>query len=493
MLKKIKAAFTDFLESQKDVPLLVGLVAGLYPFLFYYSNNYPSINSWQHLGVLLLVYVGVPVAATVGAYYFFNSIKKLRPYKKHLLFVMLLFMASVFMSLAMYFTFKKKLLLCVLVVACLASLKLYMQYKRILVIIAVMALLPLFKCAVQVYEDVKPTGWTKHTDGIAGVKFKHRPNVYMIQPDGYASREIMEKEPYAYQNSFYQWLEDSRFTVYKDFRSNYPASLTSNASMFAMKHHYFSDALFPDIEMPNARETIMDNNAVAIFNSNGYATYYIAEDEYFQQNLSEGNYSHYNITTKEIPLFTKGAKLAREVYTDLEKVAGTKTNEPKFVFVEKVLPHHVHFYAPGDRVKAEKEEYLQKTEEANKWLKKTVAMIDAKDKDAVIIILADHGGWVGIENMDEFLRTKDKALIKSTFGNLAAIRWNAPGHEHYDTNLKTNVNVFRVLFAYLAEDSSYLDHLEEDGSYNIRHDSSFFDAVYQLIDDNGNVVYNKHK
>lgn len=491
MMQGLKSRITAFLENQKDVPLLVGFVSGLYPFLFLYSNNYPSINTWQHAAAFFLIYVGLPMLIITGGYYLFTKIGKLKPYKKHLLFVALIFITSVFMSQAVYATLKKKILLCVLIIAVLVSFKLYMHYKRVLLIIIAMTLIPLFKCAVHVYEDIRPTNWIQQADNIADIKFKHTPNIYMIQPDGYISKEAIEKPPYSRKNNFYSWLDSNGFTVYKDFRSNYPASLTSNSSMFAMKHHYFDDFLFPAIEMPKARKTIMNNNVVDILNKNGYATIYLAEDEYFQQNMSKGNYSYCNINTADIPLFTFGNKLAREVYDDLEKTVNQNISKPKFIFVEKILPHHVHFNAPGDRKKAEREEYLDNIEKANDWLKKTVALINEKDKDALIIILADHGGWVGIENMNELFSTKDKSLIKSTFANLAAIRWNKLDHEKYDAKLKTNVNVFRVLFSCLAEDPKFLDHLEEDASYNIRH-GSFTSSVYKLIDANGNIVHDKH-
>lgn len=492
MLEKIREKLLAFVESDKDMPLLAGFVIGIYPFLFFYSNNYPSVNTWQHFAVFFCLYVGLPVIITVSLYAIFNKVDKLRPYKKYLLFVLLVFLTSVFMSQAIYLTLKKKVLLGILIIACVIAIKLNAYYKRIIVIIAVMATLPLFKCIVHIYEDTRPMEWANQPDDIADVKFKHRPNIYMIQPDGYVSREVLESAPYNYKTDFYDWLADNNFTIYKNFRSNYPASLTSNASMFAMKHHYFDDLIFPAIEMPNAREAIMNNNAVAIFKNNGYETFYIGHDEYFQQNLTKGNYSHYNIKTQDIPLLTNGGKLEREVYHDLEKAMDFTTGKPKFYFVEKVLPHHVHFDAPGDRKKAERQIYLDNLEDANTWLKKTITMINGHDKNALIFILADHGGWVGVESMNELLSTGDTALINSTFGNLAAIQWGGINHTDYDKYLKSNVNVFRVLFSCLSENKSYLNHLEEDASYNIRPNNFITQSVNKLIDKKGNIVNEKY-
>ena len=491
MLEKIKQKLSAFTEAETDTPLLVGFISGFYPFLFYYSNNYPSINSWLHAVTFFAIYVGIPIAVTLLSYFIFSKVERLKPYKKHLLFVLVIFLTSLFMSQAVYMTLKKKVLLGILILVCAASVKMRTHYKKIIVLIGIMAVIPLFKCLVNVYEGTG-TDWTTLNDGILNAEFKHKPNIYMIQPDGYVSREVLENPPYNYKTTFYDWLNNNGFTVYKNFRSNYPASLTSNASMFSMKHHYFNDVIFPAIEMPNAREAIMNNNAVAVLNNNGYETFYLGQDEYFQQNLAKGNYDHYNINTEDIPLFTKGDKIVRDVYADLNSSINYKTEKPKFIFLEKLLPHHVHFAAETNRIQEERKEYLAKIEESGLWLKKAIALIKQKDKNALVIILADHGGWVGIENMPEFLSTNDKSLVYSTFGNLAAIDWNGLQHEAYDEHLKTNVNVFRILFSCLSENRSYLDALQEDASYNIRPGNFISQAVHKLIDEKGNVVNEKH-
>jgi hypothetical protein len=201
MAGMIKQKLQAFMESDKDVPLLVGFISGFYPFLFFYSNNYPSVNSWSHLIVFSLIYVGIPIIITLLSYYFFGKIEKLKPYRKHLLFVLLIFLTSLFMSQAIYMTLKKKVLLGVLVLVCAASIKMYNHYKKLIIIIAIMALMPLSKCLVSIYEGTR-TAWAKPDDAIMDVKFKHKPNIYMIQPDGYVSREVIEQAPITIRRAF---------------------------------------------------------------------------------------------------------------------------------------------------------------------------------------------------------------------------------------------------------------------------------------------------
>ncbi|MCO6148636.1 sulfatase-like hydrolase/transferase [Flavobacterium sp. NRK1] len=492
MFRGIRDKIENFLNNDKDYPVITAIVIGIYPLLFYYSNNYPRINSWQHFSAFFLLIVSVPVIVIPLSYYIFNRITILKPYKKHLLFILLIFLTSTLMSEVIYLTLKKKVLLIILIAACVLSLKFYKEYKRLLLIVVIITLLPFFKVIVNVYEDLRPMAWIELNDNITEAKFKYKPNIYMIQPDGYVSRQVLEVEPYNYRTDFYDWLTKNDFTVYNNFYSNYPASLTSNASMFAMKHHYFNDVLFPAIEMPQARKAIMNNNAVNILKKNGYETFYIGQDEYFQQNKIKGNYDHYNIKTSEIPLFTNGGKIVKDVFKDLENDIDLKSAKPKFFFIEKVLPHHVHFDAAENMVEIERQLYMTKLEEANLWLKKAIAMINAKDDNALIIILADHGGWVGINGLQEFFTTKDKTLIRSTFGNLAAIQWKGINHAPYDAKLKSNVNLFRILFSCLSENKLYLDNMEEDASYNIRPGNFLTESVHKLIDSKGQVVNEKY-
>ncbi|MFB9108372.1 hypothetical protein [Flavobacterium gyeonganense] len=129
-----------------------------------------------------------------------------------------------------------------------------------------------------------------------------------------------------------------------------------------------------------------------------------------------------------------------------------------------MLPHHVEFKNAGKDI--EKKRYLAKIEEANLFLKETIKLINEKDPSGIIIIAADHGGWVGIESLKEMLQIKDQKMLNSIFGNLIAIKWNDKKHIEYDDKLKSNVNLFRILFSYLGEDKQLLLHLEKDVSYN---------------------------
>jgi len=138
-------------------------------------------------------------------------------------------------------------------------------------------------------------------------------------------------------------------------------------------------------------------------------------------------------------------------------------------------------------------QYIEKIEEVNVWLKETIHMIETADPNALIVILADHGGWVGMTSYPDMFTTEDEDKINSIFSNIAAIKWNGYLQEGYDDELRSNVNLFRVLFANLAKNDSYLQQMEDNSSYNLHRENSFRNSVYKVLDDQGNVTFTPYK
>ncbi len=469
-------------------PLLTGLICGFYPLVFYFSNNFSAINSWEHLGFFLLFFLGIPIVVFTVASLVFKYAEPLSKYKPHILFVLIIMTVATLMSQAMYLTIKKKMLLGLLIVSVLAAWKLHAHFKKLLVIILLMSILPTVNCAIKIVEHERKMDWAQLSDAIENAKFKTTPNIYMIQPDGYVGKDMMESDLYHFNNPFYGWLENNGFKVYNDFRSNYPASLTSNSSMFSMKQHRFGKVLFPSIDMPNSRDIIAGNNAaITTLRNNGYSNFFIVQDEYFQQNRPKPSYDYYNLNPDEIPYFSNDNNVKKVVFDDLKAAMDTvKMEGPRFYFVEKLLPHHIHFAASKEE---ERDTYIEKIKEVNGWLENTVNYISEKDPSAIIIILADHGGWVGLGSYPEMFSTNDPQQIHSIYTTLAAIKWNGNLKGGMDAELKSNVNVFRVLFSVLSENPEYLKYLEDDSSYNLQN-GTFSKSVRAVIDESGEVISN---
>ena len=479
--------------NKKDPnPLILGVITGLYPLLFYVSNNFYATNSWKHWGVFLAIFIGIPVVAFVLLFLGFRLVPFMKKYKKQLLFTTIVFLTLSLLLFASSLQIKKKLMLAILLASGIVSIKLHEKYKKLLPLILIVSVLPFFKLVYKSLDHFTQRSWLQQPDAIEQVEFVKSPNVYFIQPDGYVAEQTMKSDAYGYQSPLYDWLKSEDFTIYDGFRSNYPASLNSNASLMAMRQHAFTSSFFPSFEMPYAREIIVaDNPVVTIFNNNNYQTHLITENEYFQQNKTQPAFQQYNILPEEIPYFSRGTLIKRDVFEDLQDAVHKNANSPKFFFIEKLLPHHIGFHAKEDRVNTERMKYIAHVKEANEWVTQTVGFIEENDPDAIIIILADHGGWVGMESDHEMYTTQKEEHIESIFSALAAIKWNGNLPEGFDSELKTNVNVFRVLFAALSEDESLLDHMEDNSSYNLFYKNSFFKGVSKLINDQGEYVFEK--
>ncbi len=476
-------------------PILIGLICGLYPFLFYTSNNYFALNSTEHFLFFAAFYIGIPIVIFLLFYLFSKKIPLLKKHKNQLLFILIVFLTAFFASYASTLLIKKKFLTVVLLLSGLLSFKLSHTYKKILLLVLIISVLPLFKLGIKITDNLKADKQIKTFNKVKAITFKNTPNVYMIQPDGYVSKSVMEDSLYRYKNNFYNWLEAQNFTLYPDFRSNYPASLPSNASMFLMKQHLFFNMTFPDLEMPRAREVICGNNPVlSTFKNNGYKTYMIVQDDYFQQNRCKQRYDYTNIDIKDLPYFSRGGENRTDVFMDFKKAFKERTTKPRFFFIEKLLPHHVHFTGDrNNRKEREREEYLAKIEEVNLWLKNILTFISENDPNAIVIVLADHGGWVGMESYNEMFQTKNKSKIKSIFGNLAAIKWNGYLNANQDRNLTSNVNVFKILFSVLSKDETLLPSVEDNSSYNLLIDGYFSKKINRVIDDKKEVIFKKIK
>jgi hypothetical protein len=129
---------------------------------------------------------------------------------------------------------------------------------------------------------------------------------------------------------------------------------------------------------------------------------------------------------------------------------------------------------------------------ANEKLLALVKAIKEKDSNSLIIIMSDHGGFVGMDYSRQiYTKTVDRDLIYSIFSSNLSIHWPNNEIPEFDAELKTGVNLFRFVFAYLSEDKSYLKNLQEDESFVIlKKDAP--KGVYKYIDAKGKISLEKH-
>lgn len=482
-----------FLNSNKPYSLLAGLCAGLYPLLFYYSNNFGLVNSWDHLGFFLLSFIATPMAACYLGYKLFG-LPALQKWQRYIVPFVNMFAFLFLLKVCLYAGLQKKISLGILVVSALYAWLLWKHYKKVMIFQLLLAVTGLYTFGNTLISQTRFTKeWMVQPDDIEAVQFVKQPNIYVIQPDGYVNFSEISGGNYRYDNSAFKgYLDAQGFTHYDGFRSNYASTLSSNSSALVMKHHYYNKGTSFN-EGINARDIIMgDNPVLDIFRNNGYKSYFIAEKPYLMMNRPKLGFDYANYNYADIPYITSGLRLDREIGPDLAETFADGYTGPRFYFMEMLNPGHIpNQEANSDGPEQNRLNWLESLEWANQKLEALIDQILAQDPEAMIVIMADHGGYVGLNiSADSTIKTQDRDQIHSMFSAQLSIRWPNGRAPEIGQEFRSTVNVFRILFSFLSEDQKYLQHLQADDSYMIIYEGAP-KGVYKLLDGDGNVSFEK--
>ena len=492
MISKIRQTILDFMNSDNTNPIICGLAIGLYPMLYYYDQNFSLVNSWSQFGMFLLTFILIPIALcfliqkTLKLLPKWNILKLALPVFSFVYFSILLIICTLGLRL--------KIIAIVISIATLLGILLYKHLNKVIVFQLLLALIVYPKLIPNLFYQLNyKTDWQELSDNIINSKFNKFPNVYVIQPDGYPNFSELKKGYYRYDNSnFETYLSSHGFKLYNNFRSNYFSTLSSNSSMLSMKHHFYNSPKPGSNEVYNSRDIIVGENAVVkTFKNNGYKTNLLLEKSYLLVNRPKIGFDYCNISNNEVSFLARGFEINKDILKDLEACMNHDST-PNFYFIEKLKPGHINTYKSSSLGKEkERKNYFEELEEANAWLTKAIELIEQNDPNGLVVIVADHGGFVGFDyTLQCKIKQTDPDLIRSIFTVALAIKWPNNEAPEYDEKLKTNVNLFRILMTYLSEDTSLLEHLQPDKSYSVLEEGSPF-GVYQYIDENYEIVLKK--
>lgn len=493
-MKKKQSLIQSFLSSHKSYPILTAIAAGLYPILFYFTNNSTIVNTWNHVGFFAFTFLCIPIVVFFGLHSIF-SITGLKKFQKFVLPFLNVLAFLIFMMYCYYAGFHEKVALLSFFLALGFSIFLNSYLKKVIVIQLILALIGVFTLIPKLIDLVNYSEeWKKQPDNIVDVKFKKTPNIYFIQPDGYVNFSELRGDLYQVDYSdFASYLIKEDFTYYEGFRSNYASTLSSNTTTFMMKHHYYNESKSFG-ELVRARNIIMTDNIVLdILKKNNYKTYFISELPYLLLNKPKISYDVSNFNLDDVSYIGTGLGEPIDFMLPLEEYISEKSEQPKFFFVELFKPGHIRgreIYSEG----VEKEGILWKEnlEKANKKLYRAIDLIKENDPNALIILMADHGGYVGMDyTRQSYAMTQDRDLIYSIFSSMLAIHWPNNDNPEFEKNFKSSVNVFRILFAYLSENEKYLQYLQPDESYILLEDVEP-KGLYKYIDSTGKITLKKH-
>ena len=327
------------------------------------------------------------------------------------------------------------------------------------------------------------------------VKFKVKPNIYLIVPDSYPSNIVL-KRLFNFDNRlFSSKLNKFGFKIYDDYFSSYPYSLEGVHSLLSMRHNHFKQTISKDAVGLREEITGRGSSVINILKGNEYKSNYIHDTNYlltkgcFVEKCTPGSLEHEKLmnTLQLFYYFDFLTKFSSSYDSDNEmirRIDKTKPDSQKFIYKHYLGTHSAlksYEKEYTDSVPEFRKSFPTKIKKANKILLSEIGQISKKDPSAVIIIVADHGSWAGAERTVEGF-TVDETLDK--FNVFLAIKWGNGYRGQYDDELKSSANLFRYIFAFLSKDESILQTKVEDSSY------LNYKGVVKKVVDNGKVLQN---
>lgn len=325
------------------------------------------------------------------------------------------------------------------------------------------------------------------------VRFKVRPNVYLILLDAYTNDAALKNIFRMDNTPFRTSLQERGFRIYDNAYSNYAGTLPSMQSLFTMQHHYYkqSAGMFDSLV---ARRIIGANDynpVLDVFKRNGYAVRYIHDSTYEcpHPGAAIDSFTSYKtspllyilcselsaLRTKLKAVLIRGkntpggpANQARRL-KDIDTTLQSKG--PYFLYLHTYKPGHAPLF-PYARLGFFEEEYPRKVRGTNAAAQAMLDLILAKDPGALVVVMGDHGPfrygdlWTRVRGGEESVSGVPLASIsQDLFGIMLAVRY-PPGYDkRFDSDVISPVNLFRYLFAGLSGTDEILGDRKPDESY----------------------------
>ena len=296
-----------------------------------------------------------------------------------------------------------------------------------------------------------------------------KPDVYLIVLDAYSGDITLERD-YNFDNSkFNNELKDRGFFVQDPSYSNYPNTEFAMPSILNMIYlDFLVDELGEDSKNKRiAIELRKQNKVMEIFKENDYKI--ISFSGGLNVNMPTANeqlcgaiininselyesfvYMYVPISYLRTQFFENYHTNALECLFSTIKNHKVNDDSSSFVFAHMSLPHPPFIYdADGNHVpdtftndrfdESLRDAYLEQTIFTNKITIEMIDSIQQRDDSAVIIVMSDHGGRLGVNWYEPTEMDYYRA-----FNNLSAFYF--PGYEGDIPEEIAAVNTYRVLF-----------------------------------------------
>ncbi|AZQ42743.1 alkaline phosphatase family protein [Nonlabens ponticola] len=485
----MKDRLLQYLKSQRHLWWTITVIPGVYSILYLYTNNFTLVNSWHQVMMCVLAFVLLPVIEILILDAAFK--KWLPAHRDKLYWSYLIINFSILLSLTIYLGWRWKALILIAVIAIALSFFIAQHYKKLVLLIAFMTVVAFYQFGHFYIERVVSREDWVTTQEFESYKFTKKPNVYLIQPDGFIGKQAATGPIYDLDlSAFYNELEQRGFNINHDYHSSYHSTLTSNSALFTGQHHYFEQGNMNN-ELYGAREIIVEENPVLkTFKSNGYQTNLILQHSYLLLNFPDTAYDYINVDEDELSAPIPDYFLDKDYAADFKDAVNNANALPQFYFVEILQPGHITTTPNGSEPQEQTDIYKSQLLNVVPVIIDMIDFIKQKDPNSIIIIAADHGGFAGLNSTgDAYAEPTDNVAIKqSIFSALFAV--NAPtDFQSYQSSIKSSVAVFPNLISYLADKKIAKDSLDQSSYIFINKGADR--GIFKYFDSNGNPVTQK--
>jgi len=490
------------------IRILVALLAGFYPGIFFLSNNW-HIFSFQQNAVLL---IGASLASLILLFSISFSLDRV------LCLILKKFGFDTALSNRRQGTFDallaaSSLLLCayllrntlasihlqkiipyiiVLIVAFYFTWHTYRKGLRLLlyflIILSAVAGAD-FLTSIHVRTKSLIGTWAeKNKAAYDQIEFNQKPNVYLIIAESYPNRSAL-KAVYGIDNAyFYEKMGGLGFKINHDYFSNYDHTLSSLPSLFAMEHHFGMINLgnFDSLGGRRMLEARSYNPVIEIFRANGYKIQFLHNVSLL---IPSGAAVDFCIPTPSLfyglGIFLTNQNILENTIFDRKKTASmglikkriasiSLKDGPYFNFIYFDLPGHSPSGLRDNSVVITKKRlgefrsaYEKKIKSANRLFIDFLEFVIKRDPDSIIIMIGDHGSWgYRFREGTQGRPISNHLFVLDRFGVFAGIRApNILSDQMEKGSIASHVNILRYVFAYLSEDENILKTRAPDGHY----------------------------
>ena len=326
-----------------------------------------------------------------------------------------------------------------------------------------------------------------HAKAGTKVKFKHKPNIYVLFLESFHSGDVLKSIYGMDNNELCANLKSKKFTLYDDVFSNYPLTAISFSSMVWPDNLYNIGLFGQSLQLPPSR-------VFSAFEDNGYQLN-IFSTEFLKVRFSSlfhhadsvsSNFGT-NMHKMFAPVLAQSAFLRNLMSTiDIfESVIDFESlfNEFKRKISDNVDSPQLHWFhfgashsplVPWNETQDFGKEYPDKYRNAEKDLKQTVDMIMESDSDPLIIAVGDHGAYRyrylevdSGKNPNTVIRSRGfepELIAKDICSVFLGIRW--PVANYTKGEVLTHARIFDHVLAALCEDRTLLNDMAPNLSFH---------------------------